>query len=257
MFSTLLSVFNPNKSIVETAYADESNPSFIIDKQKIAILLQQIIEAPPLCTASFRDSSQTFYTSILELQQSKNLLLFDELSPKPGNRLVSQNGSIKLSTFINGVHLSFHLNDVTVYQSGKRIIYQSKIPEMVYYPQRRTSPRIVLDSTAIDFQGTSKDSGMVIKGSVYDISRTGLCISYNKSGNTLLNGDRLTSCLIYLPDDNTFAFDLAVRSVRKLHSNALQKQIGGYFNTLSPQNQHKLDRYVSALERQQIRKRKN
>jgi len=257
MFGVLRKAFVPDLPKTETTAAEPGNPNFIKDPQKIIKLLQQIIESPPLCSVTVRNLNKTFFTSILEIQPENQLIIIDELTPASGNNLLNQHGELKLFTFINGLHLTFRLNGVTREQSGNQIVYKALLPETIYYPQRRSSPRIKADLTAIDFQGTSRDSGLLIKGIVSDLSRTGLCITLAKSGNDILYGDKLTNCLMLLPDGSTFSFDLSVRSIRKHGRSDLQKQIGGHFNGLSPQNQHKLDRTICALERQQIRKRKN
>jgi c-di-GMP-binding flagellar brake protein YcgR len=177
--------------------------------------------------------------------------------PPTGNILLNQFGTLKLSTFINGVHLTFHLREIVRDQSNNQIVYKAQLPESIYYPQRRASPRIQADLNAISFQGTSRDTGLLIKGHVLDISRTGLSVAFSKIGNTILSGDKLTNCLIQLPDEKTLSFDLSLRSIRKYSLNSSQKQVGGFFNGLSTQQQNKLDRTICALERQQIRKRKN
>lgn len=256
MFGALRKVFIQDTDQSDTTTSDQDNPSFITDTAKIIKLLQQIIDSPPLCTATIQNSHKTFFTSILEVQHEKGLVIFDELTPTSGNNLLSQSGTLKLSTYINGVHLTFNLKEITWEQSSNQIVYKALIPKNIYYPQRRSSPRILTDTTTINFQGTSRDTGLLVKGHVLDISRSGLCLAFSKNGNNIANGDKLTKCLIQLPDESTFSFDLSVRSIRKNSHSSLQTQIGGFFNGLAPQNQSKLDRYICALERQQIRKRK-
>jgi c-di-GMP-binding flagellar brake protein YcgR len=257
MLGALRKVFIHDTEKADTAASDQGNPNFITDPQKISRLLQQIIESPPLCTVSIRNFNKTFFTSILEIQKEKGLVIFDELTPVSGNNLLSQCDVVRLSTFINGVHLTFDLKQITRDQAFNQIVYKALLPETIYYPQRRSSPRIQTDPATIDFQGISRDTGMLIKGYVLDISRTGLCVAFSKNGSNILSGDKLSSCLIQLPGESTFSFDLSVRSIRKVSPSSLQKQIGGFFNGLSPQNQNKLDRSICALERLQIRKRKN
>jgi len=257
MLGALRKVFIHDSEQAGTAASDQGNPNFITDPQKIRKLLQQIIESPPLCTVSIRNSSKVFFTSVLEIQKDKGLVVFDELTPVAGNNLLNQCDVVRLSTFINGVHLTFDLKQITREQAFNQIVYKALLPETIYYPQRRSSPRIQTDPASIDFQGISRDTGMLIKGYVLDISRTGLCVAFSKAGNGISSGDKLNSCIIQLPGESTFSFDLSVRSIRKASPSSLQKQIGGFFNGLAPQNQNKLDRAICALERKQIRKRKN
>jgi c-di-GMP-binding flagellar brake protein YcgR len=236
---------------------DNSNPSFITDPSKIGALIQQIIESPPLCTVTIPNCHTVFFTSILDISKENGALTFDELMPQQGNKLLIQYGTLKLSTFINGVHLSFELRGIIQERSFTQTVYQASLPESIYYPQRRSSPRIQTELNTISFHGVSRNTGIPIKGYVFDISRTGLCINFSKNGNTIQSGEKLTNCRIHLPDELTFAFDLSLRSVRKSSLSNLQKMAGGFFKGLSPQMQHKLDKTISKLERQHIRKRKN
>jgi c-di-GMP-binding flagellar brake protein YcgR len=256
MLGTLRKVFIEEANQSDPSASEQTNPSFIVEPEKIIKLLQQVIESPPLCTVSLPNCNTTFFTSILEVQQEKSLVLFDRLTPQSGNHLLSQLGALKISTYINGVHLSFQLKGVIQDHSINPVVYKAHLPDSIYYPQRRSSPRIEIDINAINFQGTSRDTGLLIKGYVLDISRTGLCVDISKIGNNILSGDKLSNCLIQLPDKNTLEFDLSLRSIRKSMFNSSQRQIGGFFNGLSMQKQNKLDRTICALERQQIRKRK-
>ncbi|NOT11304.1 MAG: flagellar brake protein [Methylococcaceae bacterium] len=257
MFGTLRKVFIPETDQENSYLAEKDNPNFITDPNKIVTLIQQIIESPPLCTVSIPNCNTAFFTSILEIRPEKGVLIFDSLMPQHGNKLLNQIDALKLSTFINGVHLSFLLQEVTTERLFSQTVYQALLPQNIYYPQRRSSPRIQTDLNTISFHGVSRNTGIPLKGYVFDISRTGLCVNFSRSGNNVQSGDKLTSCLIHLPDEYTFAFDLSLRSVRKSSLNNLQRMAGGFFNGLTPQMQHKLDRAISALERQQIRKRKN
>jgi flagellar brake protein len=232
------------------------NPSFITDPSKIASLLQQIIESPPLCSVTVPNSAKVYFTSILEIQREKKLLLFDRLTPGIDSRFSNRLDTVKVSTTINGVQLTFQLQDIVQDQSCHPPVYKARLPVSIYYPQRRSSPRIQTDPDAISFQGISRDTGILLKGNVLDISRSGLCFTLPNGGNTIVSGDKLTNCIIRLPDESTFAFDLLLRSSRKKGANNLQRQVGGYFNELSYQNQNKLDRTICALERQHIRKQK-
>jgi c-di-GMP-binding flagellar brake protein YcgR len=256
MFGALRKVFIHDTGQSDTAVS-KSNPNIVEEPRKILKLLQQIIESPPLCTVTIPNANRTFFTSILGIEKEKNRLIFDQLTPLSGNSLLSQCPVIKVSSFVNGINLSFHLKEITQVASPEQPNYQALIPETIYYPQRRASPRIETDSTAISFHGTSKDTGLLIKGYVLDLSRTGLCVALVKNGTTLVSGEKLADCVIHLPDGSPFTFDLSVRSVRKSSPGNPQKQFGGFYTSVTVRNQNKLDRYICALERRQIRKRKN
>lgn len=233
------------------------NPNFVTDPLRIITLLQQVMELPPLCSATLVNSNIIFLTSILNIQAENDLIIFDKLAPPSGNNILAKNRSLKLSTVLNGIPLTFDLKDIIIDRSQSPIVYTAHLPKKIYHPQRRSSLRIGTHSTATDFQGTSNVGEMLLKGYVFDFSRGGIAVNFSTDCGDLLRGDTLTNCLINLPGNQILSFDLSVRSVKNISRDNPKKQIGGYFENLSPQNQKKLDHFISALEREQLRKRKN
>ncbi|MDD5578837.1 MAG: flagellar brake protein [Methylobacter sp.] len=233
------------------------NPNFITEPAKIIKLLQQIMAAPPLCSISLNNSSKTFFTSIIDIQEENGLIILDKLSTNSDNKILLKNKELKLSTCVNRVQVCFKLKKISVENLPDSVHYKARFPEKIYYPQRRSSPRIATDSTFIHFQGTSKNTKTTIEGYIFDFSRNGICVNLYSDIINIVQGDKLTDCLINLSDDFTLSFNLSVRSIRKQNSVSQEQQVGGCFDNLSPQNQKQLDRFISALEREQIRKRKN
>lgn len=263
MLSAIRKIFN-----LETGQGDANhtadleynpvNPHFVTNPEQIITLLQKVIASPPLCSVTLSNSKRTYFTSILDVLENQGLLIFDKLAPAEGNNLLVSSRQLKISTTLNGVPLTFNLKGIAVGKSEHSVFFKAYLPEKIYYPQRRSSPRIATQSTDIGFQGTSLASKMTFGGYVFDFSRNGVGINlYNDRGN-ILRGDTLTNCLIAFPDNHSLSFDLSVRSLKKLNTEVNpKKQIGGYFDNLTPRNQKKIVRYMSALERAQIRKQKN
>ena len=234
------------------------NPHFVTHPERIITLLQKVIASPPLCSATLANSKRTYLTSILDVLENQGLLIFDKLAPAEGNNFLASCRQLKISTILNRVPLTFNLKGIAVGKSEHSVFYKAYLPERIYYPQRRSSPRIATHSTDIGFQGTSLDNKMTFGGYVFDFSRNGVGINLHNDRGNILRGDTLTNCLILLPDNQSLSFDLSVRSLKKLNTVVNpQKQIGGYFDNLSPRSQKQIERYMSALERAQIRKQKN
>lgn len=141
MLAQLRKVFlNAHEDSSDALSSELQNPSFVTDPSKIASLLQQIIEAPPLCSVTAPNSTKVYFTSILEIQPEKKLLLFDRLTPAIDSRLSNKLDTLKLSTYINGVQLTFQLQDIVQENSCHPPIYKARLPVSIYYPQRRSSP---------------------------------------------------------------------------------------------------------------------
>ena len=257
MFGTLKKLLNKN----DTREAERedpplnSNPNFLTDPKKINILLQEIEEESPLCTISFKDKSEEFSSSILDIQLENKKIIIDELLPKHGNDYISPESTLKLSTIHNGIRLAFQLNNIKQGSSRGIAFYKADIPNRIYYPQRRSSPRIQLTSLNIPFSGTSQGTQLYIRGYIFDISRGGIGVVLQNNKARIQRGDLIKNCQIIL-DESAVTFDLTARFIKN-SSGSEKIQIGGYFDNLSSKHQKKLERFVATLEREEIRKRKD
>lgn len=261
MLSAIRKIFSGHDDATATAdFHSEpilDNPNFITHPARIVNLLQQVMEAPPLCSVSVIGANEIFSTSILDVQPEKDLIILDRLVPASGNSLLISHRTLKLSAYLNGIPLTFNLTGIAAGGSQTSVFYNARLPEKIYYPQRRSAPRIAINSTPIGFRGTSSETRMTISGTVFDFSRGGIGVNFSNDRGLIQRGDTLTDCLIMLPDSYSLSFDLSVRFVKKASLSSRQKQIGGNFTALLPQDRKRLERYISTLEREQIRKRKN
>ncbi len=232
-----------------------SNPNFLTAPHKITKLLQDIEKASPLCTIVIDDSKEEFSSSILNIQTAKKLILLDELTPQHGNKLVREKKTIKLSTYFNGIHLAFKLNKIQFGSAQGIVYYKADFPERIYYPQRRKSHRIEIKSLRIPFSGIANKNDASIGGHVFDLSRGGIGIKLSDSRVRLQRGDILKNCRFTL-DDYCMEFDLIVRFAKRIGSTDPQTIIGGYFENTPPKSLNKLSYFITALEREEIRKQK-
>lgn len=239
----------------EHDHLERENPSFVTDHHKIIHLLEQLIIEPPRCTVTIDNSDSLFITEILGIDP--DVIRFSSLSPSDGNQLVILQGTLKLSTALSGIPLTFNLHDISVDQVANPPCFKAPIPEKLYYPQRRLSKRMSTNSSAIEFKGVSRDTGAIVQGYVTDISRGGLSVIYNSSRSNIMRSDHLNNCTVLLPENQTIAFELTVSANKKPILGSSKRHLGGQFENLYPQDEKKLDRYLSTLERQQLRKRQD
>ncbi len=234
-----------------------SNPNFLTDPKKIRCLLKNIEEAAPICTITIEGTNDSFSTSILDVQLENNQIILDELSPSHGNELVISKKAFKLSTIYNGIHLAFKVNNIETGRSREIVYYKVAIPNRIYYPQRRSSPRIQITVLHIPFSGISERTKATVGGSIFDISRKGLSLGISITNNIarLQRGDTLKNCRITF-EGRMISFDLSVRFVKTSNISTARTIIGGYFENLSSKSRNKLERFVATLEREEIRNRR-
>ena len=259
MFKKLKSLFAKEETTDSNEEDDElslfENPNFITDSDKIISLLLEIEASSPLCTIKIDGVDEEYNSSILGIKPDKNLIVLDELIPKEGNATLQNVKSVKLSTFHKGIHLSFNLSKIEVGYSKGILYYKAALPERIFYPQRRRSPRIEISSIDIGFSGVSERTGISVSGYLFDLSRGGAGIDVPVNRARIQRGDKIKNCQISF-DDYTMDFDFSVRFVKQPTGNSTKIQIGGFFEKLSNKSHTKLSYFIASLERVEIRKQK-
>jgi c-di-GMP-binding flagellar brake protein YcgR len=229
------------------------NPKFVTHPDKITSILCAIQIQNCLCTLSQQGQKKGLLTSIIEVDKEQNLLILDEINSAELRTFFQSTQKIKLSTYLNGVHLAFLMTLTAVIKPGTESLnYTSPLPDRIYYPQRRNSPRLVTDTLTITFPAVKNQ--YLVHGEVMDVSRGGMSFRLTAKENSIQTGDYLRNCHLNLPIGYEMVFTLVIRSV-KTERNAVF--IGGYFVNLSPQCKNRLDIFIATLEREIIRKRKN
>lgn len=246
-----------NKKETQSSIDPESieNPYFLTEPIKIHKLLKAIENASPLCTITINGITEEFSSSILDIQLENMQIILDELSPKHGHELLINQNKLKLSTIYNGIHLAFNLSGIKTGSSQGIAYYKANLPNRIYYPQRRTSPRTSINYNNISFSGIASRNQSTVGGKIYDISREGVGVIVSNNKARFKRGDSINNCKMTI-DGHTVTFDLSVRIVKKYNQSGDKIQIGCYFENLSSLNRNKLEHFVASLEREEIRTRK-
>lgn len=259
MFEKIKKIFSKAETVAEDASEDDlspfENPNFITNPEKIVKLLSEIEVSSPLCTIQIEGSDEDYSSSILGIKVDKNSIILDELIPKEGNAILQRRRALKLLTFHKGIHLSFNLNDLEIGHSRGISYYKASIPERIYYPQRRRSPRIEISAIDIPFNGVAQRTGLSVVGYLFDLSRDGAGIDMPANRARVQRGDKIKGCQISF-EDYVMEFDFIVRFVKPVSVGSSKVQIGGFFENLSSKSQAKLSYFITSLERVEIRKQK-
>lgn len=260
MLGTLKTFFTKKEAIIDSDpefYDPEprSNPNFLTDQVKIINLLKNMEEASPLCTINIGGTNEQFSSSILDIQLENNQIIIDELIPPHGNKLLDNQNTVKLSSIHKGIHLAFKLEQIESGDSRGITFYKTIIPDRVYYPQRRTSPRIHITTFNLLFSGITERTNATIGGAIFDLSRGGLGITIPNSIARFQRGELIRNCHITL-NNQTIDFDLTIRFVKNSNKGHRRTLIGGNFENLSSKGKNRLERFIATLEREEIRNRK-
>lgn len=237
---------------------DANNPNFISEPGKIVTLLNQLVEAMPLCAINFEHIDEVFSSSVLEVNARSGYVILDEIVPAHGNHYALDQRQLKVTAQLKGVPISFKLHPLDARSAQGIAYYQAPLPTRLYYPQRRQAPRIPIDpGLALVVHGVLGEANVPVVGSVFDLSRGGLNMILPDQRGRLQRGDRIRRCHLALPEGTDLQFELTVRFSKPSPQTPRKRQVGAYFEQLSPAQQKKLDQFLVALEREEIRKRKD
>jgi len=236
---------------------ENSNPNFITDPAKIIQLLKDIEAETVFCTIILSHSDETYTSHIIQVQENKKQILLDRLLPVSGNLLLEQCQALKLTTYLNNIHLSITLSNVQV-ENSEASHFKAPLPSRIYYPQRRKSPHISISAFNLKFQGISNRTQLTIGGILYDLSRHGIGIIVDGSKVRIQCGDQLNNCILILPNQAKIHFDLLIRSTKPYSNSRTKLLIGGYFSRIkSRKEQNQLEQFFALAENAAIRKQKN
>jgi c-di-GMP-binding flagellar brake protein YcgR len=261
MITTLKKIFTKKKTIEDSSdFVQEvnDNPNFVTEPVKILQILKAIESDSGFCTIELNNSDQTYNSHIIDVQEHKKIIILDELMPNSGNQLLQQSKQLKLTTYLNNIHLSIALTGLTAGHTQGMGYYKAPFPQRIYYPQRRKSPRITLTTHKMTFQGTSNRTNFSVGGTVVDISRHGIGIIIDNSIARIQRGDQLSHCILTLPDYSKIHFDLVVRFSKPYSNSRTKLIIGGHYSEIkSSKEQKQLEHFFAFAERSEIRRQKD
>lgn len=202
------------------------------------------------------DAAKHYSSAILEVKYDgiRGYIIIDELTPKEGHELLLKAGKLEVRLQLDGVKISCA---TTLESSGSDAgiaFYTLALPhEMDYLQQRanhRVRPSLVKPLTA----NLTHADETVFNGEIYDISADGLSIKLKSDllATTLKPTDILT-CLFTLPPKEKIICKLEVRSIHAANQQNFMR-IGVRFSSLPNPLQKLIQRYISTLEREQIKK---
>jgi c-di-GMP-binding flagellar brake protein YcgR len=260
MLEKIKSLFVKPKAVAAEVDSEElstqENPNFITEPLKIVKLLNEIEGSSPLCGVQIEGYSREFSSSILGVKDDKHLIMLDELVPRDGNILLQNHKAAKVLVLHKGIHLAFNVTEIEIGFSRGITYYKCKLPDRIYYPQRRRAHRIDVGSLHIPFSGIADKTRSSISGYLFDLSRSGIGIQLPSNRARLQRGDTIHGCQISF-DDYVMDFDLSVRFVKPGQTGSSKMLIGGLFENMSTRSETKLSYFITSLERVEIRKQKH
>lgn len=192
----------------------------------------------------YPDSGDSILTKAVTLDKKRGSLIVAEKSPA-GILLLERNDPVSVETQASNEHevYSFHSKVSNIILDEGDILYEIQIPRRIEKGQRRKGFRVNIDSPTV-----VTISNSVYQGQISNLSSKGMLFSVEGYWPQPVEDAPLVPCSI---DMGFLQLDCHVE-VRYIHFEpypARRTYIGGRIKHLNPQQQHRLDNYLSAQQR--------
>ncbi|MEJ2632076.1 MAG: flagellar brake protein [Acidihalobacter sp.] len=233
----------------------EPDYQIIQDENRIVHLLDELRRERTLLTALLDGGRHAFSTAIVEIRKKDKALILDEFVPEQGNQMMARSGKLWILGQLHGVKTAFQTD---IRDSGIEdgiAFHRISLPHAVRHQQRRESFRAVVSMgirTPVHIKG---DNNAPLNGQLRDLSIGGLSVILPllKELDDLELGTIVEDCEIDLPGQGQLSVKAEVRHMQR-NENQKNAQVGLAFRELRPQDQRLLQRSVTHLEREQLRK---
>lgn len=217
-------------------------------------LLKRIQNQRAMLTITLPGSDKNYNSAILEINEKEAYLVIDELSPESGHPLLLDVKELRARTRVEGARISFSTTLIDAGRESGIAYYNLALPTEIDYLQQRASYRVKTGVAQPVPVTLIHEEDQAIKGEMQDLSIGGLSIrvAHKQLPATLKTTDTLPCCF-RLTQNEEVTCTLEIRSIRSKDNNT-PVRLGCRFINLAVPQQKIIQRYIIALEREQIKK---
>ena len=234
---------------------DKATDNSVRDPQRIAQLLNRIVERRSLLTVLLPDSNAPYNSAILRAEATAGYLLLDELTPAAGHHKLTVDSKLKINGRLDGVEFAFHTVIMGLDENSGIAFYKAQLPEWIFYNQRRSHYRARVTGGSPVPVYLSRSDGRLSTAELRDISLGGLRARLKRVTDiSVARGSHITHCAVDLPKQGKITCALEVVHVRSSEPRGVVT-FGGRFVELSKEHQSAIQRFIAGLERDTIKAR--
>lgn len=227
----------------------------LVEPERIARVLQQLVGGRALVSVRLPGSDEYFLTTILRVDRRQRSFRLDEISPRHGHEVFLAERSLQASSRLSGIEIAFSGTLASVAVEQGIAAYTLPFPHLLHYHQRRTSYRVSVGSGHSTTLRTQHAEAGTLVAEVRDVSTGGLGLSIQLPATVpLARGDRLSDCLIFLPNGRSLRCELGVCHVAR-REGSRWTLVGTRFIQIQPRDQIPLAQFVVLLERERLKLR--
>lgn len=226
-------------------------PKVLTTPLEIAANLRLLKESHDPLIISFPERSQRFQTYLVEVDRDSNVLGFDEMIPRDGEKFLAAGEPFRVEGFHDGVRIAWDVTTtLSIDETDGGRVYHGPLPVEVTYHQRRNAFRAALKlSHLVDVEIAGDKLKGEFTGKLLDISATGCKLRFEGDISERLQlGQVYDRFVANLP----FGKMTAPAELRYLHyEERLNITFAGMrFHNMSGLVQRQVERFVFDLQRE-------
>ncbi len=199
-------------------------------------------------------SDHRYQSLVLEIDRENHELVIDDLYPPENLQQLQTGDTVQVSSQdrLHPVHFFSRVIEQS-YRDGNRC-WRFELPKEIGSNQNRNAFRVYVESENglcldIHHQGELLQDLRII-----NLSTEGLKFSIDESEVLLKNQQQFDDCIIYLPDGNAIDCDIHILSLQHNYKPVPHRLVGGKLTFHNPQQRVKLQQYLAAVQRRQLRR---
>lgn len=192
-------------------------------------------------------------TSILKVDNDKQLVYIDEFDLQTFNNRIQLPQAVQLSGQHNGLPIDFEAKLFFRGQAQGSPFYAFKLPQQRVYIQRRMAYRVPI-SSQLDIQlQLHTEQGQDYQGKVIDISSSGVQVRFEQDISDAAPLDQAFSALLSI-EETQLPLSIQLRHIEKHPDDAAgPMRAGGFFANTSQAVERQLEHLIIRLQRYHAR----
>ena len=243
------------QSTLPSLGTENQSPFQIESRREIIALIRGFKEKNQLISMMINGGSEVFITSVLDINDSDNLLIIDSAPNQAANQRILEASSVFFDGLLDRISIQFSSSRLQRITFEDRPALQMPIPIHLIRLQRRENYRIntpvsnpIRCVIPIETEGVLNINAF----SLVDISCGGIAILDDKRLLEITTGITYQNCQLDLPEIGVINVALEIRSSQDLMllNGKTSRRIGCAFLNLSSRTLATIQRYIMKLERE-------
>ncbi|MDQ2068499.1 flagellar brake protein [Natronospira bacteriovora] len=237
---------------------DKENPEYepLSERQtaRIRQLLIRLRDQRSLLNARFQGRREKYGTLLIDADLEKGELLFDELTPTDGDRLVRLHGRFQVVGHLDGAEITFPVKVIRREVHDGLGCYRTTLPDTIRYHQRRRAFRVEVPARPPSRIVLATPEGAWFEGRLADISITGAGFQINTDKADELPEGTHCECHLDLPS-GTVETPAEIRFNKPI-TDSNRSRLGLQFTRIQPADRRRIEKFVVQLQRRMLKQQR-